>query len=155
MPLDILVVAPHPDDEAIGCTGVMLQAIEQKQRVGIVLVTNGDAFDGVTAVAKKPKDQVVPADYVKLAALRQRHTVRAMGRLGVRESDLMFLGYPDGGLEKLYRMEGNDPLQSKFTEKKATYGVEVRYQPGGSRTSRAQPIWPLVADQQARRTFPL
>jgi LmbE family N-acetylglucosaminyl deacetylase len=125
-PLDILVVAPHPDDEAIGCTGVMLQAIEQKQRVGIVLMTNGDAFEGVTVVAKKTKDQVGPADYVKLAALRQKHTLGAMGRIGIREADLMFLGYPDGGIEKLYRMEGKQPLQSKFTEKMATYGVEVR-----------------------------
>ena len=38
--LDILVIAPHPDDEAIGCTAVMLQAIEQKQRVGVVVLVN-------------------------------------------------------------------------------------------------------------------
>src|SRR5262245_43425532 len=52
-PLDLLVIAPHPDDEAIGCTAVMLQALERKQRVGVVVVTNGDAFAGVTIVAKK------------------------------------------------------------------------------------------------------
>jgi LmbE family N-acetylglucosaminyl deacetylase len=125
-PLDILVIAPHPDDEAIGCTAVMLQALERKQRVGVVLLTNGDAFAGVTAVVKKPKDQLVPADFLKLAAVRQQHTVGAMGRLGVRLADLMFLGYPDGGLEKIYRMEGDGPFQQKFTEKKETYGVVVR-----------------------------
>jgi LmbE family N-acetylglucosaminyl deacetylase len=121
-PLDILVIAPHPDDEAIGCTAVMLQALERKQRVGVVLVTNGDAFAGVTAVVKKPKDQLVPADFLKLAAVRQQHTVGAMGRIGVRLADLMFLGYPDGGLEQIYRMEGDGPFQQKFTEKKETYG---------------------------------
>ena len=125
-PLDLLVVAPHPDDEALGCTAVMLQALEQKQRVGVVLLTNGDAFAGVTAVAKKPLDQVVPADYLKLAAVRQQHTVGAMGRIGVKAADLLFLGYPDGGLEALYRAAGNEPYQQKHTEKKETYGVVVR-----------------------------
>jgi LmbE family N-acetylglucosaminyl deacetylase len=125
-PLDILVIAPHPDDEAIGCTAVMLQALEQKKRVGVVLVTNGDAFAGVTVVVKKPKDQLIPADYLKLAAVRQQHTVGAMGRMGIRLADLMFLGYPDGGLEKIYRMEGEGPFQQNFTEKKETYGVVVR-----------------------------
>jgi LmbE family N-acetylglucosaminyl deacetylase len=124
--LDLLVVAPHPDDEAIGCTAVLLQALEQKQRVGIVVLTNGDAFAGVTVVVKKPKDQLVPADYLKLAAVRQQHTVGAMGRLGVRAADLLFLGYPDSGLDKLYRLEGNEPWQQPFTEKKETYGPVVR-----------------------------
>jgi LmbE family N-acetylglucosaminyl deacetylase len=124
-PLDILVIAPHPDDEAIGCTAVMLQALERKQRVGVVLVTNGDAFAGVTVVVRKPKDQLIPADFLKLAAVRQQHTVGAMGRLGVRLADLMFLGYPDGGLEKIYHLEGDSPFQQKFTEKKETYGVVV------------------------------
>jgi LmbE family N-acetylglucosaminyl deacetylase len=104
----------------------MLQALERKQRVGVVLVTNGDAFAGVTVVVKKTKDQLIPADFLKLAALRQQHTVGAMGRIGVRLADLMFLGYPDSGLEKIYRMEGEGPFQQEFTQKKETYGVVVR-----------------------------
>lgn len=124
-PLDILVVAPHPDDEAIGCTGVMLQAFEQGKRVGVVVVTNGDAFPGVTVVVKKAKDQLIPADYVKLAAVRQQHTVGAMGRLGVRSADLMFLGYPDGGLDKIYLEKGEASFRQKFTEKAETYGTVV------------------------------
>ncbi|MBL8796356.1 MAG: PIG-L family deacetylase [Planctomycetia bacterium] len=124
--LDLLIVAPHPDDEAIGCTAIMLQALEQKQRVGVVVMTNGDAFEGVTAVVKKTKDQLVPADYLKLAGARQQHTVGALGRLGVRAADLLFLGYPDGGLDKIYRADGKEPFQQKFTEKKETYGAVVR-----------------------------
>ena len=125
-PLDLLVVAPHPDDEALGCTAVMRQALEQKLRVGVVLLTNGDAFAGVTVVVRKPQDQLVPADYLKLAAVRQQHTVGAMGRIGVRAADLLFLGYPDGGLEAIYRATGNEPYQQKYTKKKETYGVVVR-----------------------------
>src|SRR5688572_25958590 len=34
--LDVLIVAPHPDDETIGCAGVTLQALARGERVGIV-----------------------------------------------------------------------------------------------------------------------
>src|SRR5690242_12652478 len=61
-PLDVLVVAPHPDDEALGCAGVLLRALEQKQRVGVVLVTNGDGFPRAAAVvAKKSESALRPA----------------------------------------------------------------------------------------------
>ena len=125
-PVDLLVVAPHSDDEAIGCTMVMLETLGRKQRVGIVVVTAGDAFEGVTAVAKKKKEELVPDDYIKLAGLRQRHTIGAMGRLGIRGADLMFLGYPDGGLDKIYQMEGKEPYEQPFTKKKETYGPVAR-----------------------------
>ena len=62
-PLDVLVVAPHPDDEIIGCAGVILQALAEHQRVGMVILTNGDAHVALTAVvAKKDKGQLVPDD---------------------------------------------------------------------------------------------
>src|SRR3954468_9666342 len=48
-PVDILIFAPHSDDEAIGCTGVMLQALERKQQVGVVVITAGDAHVGAAA----------------------------------------------------------------------------------------------------------
>jgi hypothetical protein len=36
-PLNVLVVAPHPNDETIGCAGVTLQAVARRERVGIVV----------------------------------------------------------------------------------------------------------------------
>src|SRR5690349_7823006 len=84
-PVDILVIAPHSDDEAIGCTGVMLRAIAQGERVGVVVVTAGDGGPKIAAaMAKKPVDALVPQDFVDTAALRQRHTLEAMPTLGVR-----------------------------------------------------------------------
>ena len=69
--LDILIVAPHSDDEAIGCTSVMLRAIKAGKRVGIVVVTNGDGFPkAAAAITKKPPDQLVPADFIKLTGIR-------------------------------------------------------------------------------------
>ncbi|MDZ4401717.1 PIG-L family deacetylase [Prosthecobacter sp.] len=124
---DVLVFAPHSDDEAIGCTGVMLQAMERKQRVGVVVITAGDGFDrAAAAVAGKDIDKLVPEDFLKLAALRQRHSLRGMARIGVPAENLIFLGYPDGGLDRIYQKEGTTPFRQRFTHKRETYGSVVR-----------------------------
>jgi LmbE family N-acetylglucosaminyl deacetylase len=126
-PLDVLVVAPHPDDEALGCGGVLLRALEKKRRVGVVLLTNGDGFPRAAAVvAKKPEADLRPADFLKLAGVRQRHSADALGRIGVRAEDLMALGYPDSGLKALYEAKGPTPQKQKFTGKAETYGVVIR-----------------------------
>ena len=125
-PLDILIVAPHSDDEAIGCTAVILRAIEAGKRVGIVVVTNGDGFPkAAAAITKKPQDQLVPADFIKLTGIRQQHTLTAMTQIGVKAAELIFLGYPDAGLGGVYAAEGSVPFRQQFTQKNETYGVVI------------------------------
>jgi len=41
-PLDILVVAPHPDDAEISVGGTIATSIQQKLRVGVVELTSGE-----------------------------------------------------------------------------------------------------------------
>lgn len=41
-PLDILVVAPHPDDAEISVGGTILNAIAEGKRVGVIELTNGE-----------------------------------------------------------------------------------------------------------------
>ena len=38
----VLILAPHPDDEAIGCAGVIQQAVSSGAQVRIAYLTNGD-----------------------------------------------------------------------------------------------------------------
>ncbi|MCH5376455.1 MAG: PIG-L family deacetylase, partial [Planctomycetes bacterium] len=47
----MLVLAPHPDDEVIGCGGAILRHVDQGDAVTVVLVTDGAAAmpDGDTA----------------------------------------------------------------------------------------------------------
>jgi LmbE family N-acetylglucosaminyl deacetylase len=90
--LDVLVVAPHPDDETIGCAGVTLQAVARRERVGIVVLTQGDGHARLAAVvAKKPVEQLGPDDFVRAGILRQGHTLRAAASLGVAEKIRLFL----------------------------------------------------------------
>ena len=126
-PLDILVIAPHPDDEAIGCAAVMLRALQKKQRVGVVLVTNGDGYaQAAAAVAKKPEARLEPADFLRLARIRQQHSVDALSKIGVRREDLIALGYPDSGLKAIYQSKDDKPYKQPFTGKAETYAAVIR-----------------------------
>ncbi len=126
-PLDILVIAPHPDDEALGCAGVMLRALQKKQRVGVVLVTNGDGYPkAAAAVAKKPEARLEPADFFCLARIRQQHSVGALSKIGVRREDLIALGYPDSGLKAIYEAKDAVPFKQPFTGKAETYASVIR-----------------------------
>lgn len=121
---DAVVVAPHPDDEVIGCAGVILRALEARRRVTVVILTNGDGHVALAAaVAKKEREGLTPEDFVQAGAVRQSHSVNAMRRLGVPRADLIFLGYPDGGLEKMWRMDGGAAFRQMLTQKRETYGV--------------------------------
>jgi LmbE family N-acetylglucosaminyl deacetylase len=126
-PFDILVIAPHPDDEAIGCAAVMLRALRKKQRVGVVLVTNGDGYPQAAAtVAKKPEARLEPADFLRLARIRQQHSVGALSKIGVLREDLISLGYPDSGLKAIYESKGGKPYKQPFTGKAETYAAVIR-----------------------------
>lgn len=124
---DVLVVAPHPDDEVIGCAGVILRAVGEKKRATVVILTNGDGHVALTAaVAQKERGKLTPEDFMKAGALRQGHSVSALKRLGVPRDDLIFLGYPDGGLEGMWQLEGSAAFLQSLTRKRETYGLTAR-----------------------------
>lgn len=41
----IIVIAPHPDDEIIGCGGTLLKHVQDGDRVFVVFITNGELID--------------------------------------------------------------------------------------------------------------
>ena len=126
-PLDVLVVAPHPDDEAIGCGGGMLRALKEGRRGGAVLLTGGDGYPmAAAAVAKKAESLLAPADFLRLAAIRRQHSVDALSKIGIRASDLISLGYPDSGLTAIYEARDDAPYRQPFTGKAETYGSVIR-----------------------------
>lgn len=83
---NILVVAPHPDDDVIGCGGSMAKHAKNGHEVTVVYLTSGDAGSATT-----PKAQ--------LAQTREEEAIRAAISLGVKQENLVFLRNPDGYLE--------------------------------------------------------
>ena len=121
-PLDLLVVAPHPDDETIGAAGATMQALAKGQKVGVVVLTMGDAHVALTAVvAGKAEANLGPKDFEKASAHRQTLSSRAAARVGLPADALVFLGYPDSGLRPMYAATDATPFTQKYTGRRATY----------------------------------
>jgi LmbE family N-acetylglucosaminyl deacetylase len=81
----LLVVAPHPDDDLLIASGLIANAKARGDQVKVVFMTNGD-FTGEM-----------------IGGVRQGEAVNAQTlHLGTLETDLIFLGYPDGGLQNIY-----------------------------------------------------
>lgn len=98
----LLVVAPHPDDESFGAGGVMARARQRGDEVFVVLMTLGDGFVEDAARYYLSLD-VNPEEYRHMGYERRIETLTAMRELGVAEDRVFFLGFPDGGLDALWR----------------------------------------------------
>ena len=83
-----VIVAPHPDDETIGCGGLIALLREHGLRVGVVVMTDGGN--------SHPNSQAFSRE--RPSGVRQRETLDAAEILGVPPSDVQFLRYHDGQL---------------------------------------------------------
>jgi len=84
--MSVLVVSAHPDDAELGAAGTVARWCAAGRKVVYVVCTRGEK--GTTDRGVKPGD---------LALLREREQRAAAEALGVDE--VVFLGYPDQGLE--------------------------------------------------------
>ncbi len=83
-----LVVAPHPDDEALGCGGAIALLRSRGYNVQILVVSDG--------TQSHPNSQKYPAPVLK--NLRETETCYAMAMLGVEPDLITFLQLPDGAV---------------------------------------------------------
>jgi LmbE family N-acetylglucosaminyl deacetylase len=80
-----LILAPHPDDESLGCGGLIAAATARGTPPVIVCVTDG--------AASHPGSTAYPP--ARLASLRQDEMRTACALLGVHAGRVHFLGLPD------------------------------------------------------------
>jgi LmbE family N-acetylglucosaminyl deacetylase len=84
----VLVVAPHPDDETLGCGGAIALLRSHGCPVWVLVMTDG--------TQSHPRSRKYPAPV--LQQLRQQETRLALSRLGVASKAVTFLQLPDGKL---------------------------------------------------------
>lgn len=102
----VLVIAPHPDDEALIAAGVIHSAVLAKDPVTVVVATNGDDMGAEKGLA------------------RLGESVKAMSILGLDEDHVIFLGYGDKSLRRLLKGKLPDGATARKSHagKTETYG---------------------------------
>jgi LmbE family N-acetylglucosaminyl deacetylase len=113
----LMVFSPHPDDETLGAGGLVQRVLGMGGQVKVVFMTNGDGFpEGV----EKEDHIAYPTakDYREYGKKRREESLQALTVLGMKEQDVTFLGFPDGGLCYLLWKYRSDPkaYRSPYTK---------------------------------------
>lgn len=83
----VVIVAPHPDDEVLGCGGLMQQLVEENCRIIILAATNGT----------QSHPHSTKYSQAQLNDLRPQETLDALNSLGVSDhSERIALNLMDG-----------------------------------------------------------
>ena len=82
---NVLVIAPHSDDEALGCGGTLIKHHQAGHKITAVFMTDGSKSESAMA-----KDELI--------RLRKQEGKQASEVLGIGRC--IFLDYPDRRLEK-------------------------------------------------------
>ncbi|MGL5837128.1 MAG: PIG-L deacetylase family protein [Sphingorhabdus sp.] len=86
----IVIISPHPDDEILGAGRLILEAVWRGANIAFIVLTDGDA--------SHPQSRKWPR--ARLGRLRRGELRRALGRLGLPNSQIRFMGWRDGRLAK-------------------------------------------------------
>ena len=92
----LLVIAPHMDDEIIGCGGLMLLH-EDKHRLHCIYASDGERSPNPLLPWQRHPDTA------GLARIRERESRAALTEIGVPQENVVSLHLPDGGLLRARR----------------------------------------------------
>lgn len=88
---DLLVVAPHPDDESLGCGGLLAWAAASGHSPRVLFITDGEQSHPGSLIYPPPR----------LGRLRQSEAREAGLALGLMPDALTFMSMPDAGMASL------------------------------------------------------
>jgi LmbE family N-acetylglucosaminyl deacetylase len=91
----VLILAPHADDETLGCGGLIIQLARAGVPLAVALLTDG--------ARSHVGSREFPA--YRLRKIRETELRTALGRLGVSTVDILFFREPDGFLGEVSHHE--------------------------------------------------
>jgi LmbE family N-acetylglucosaminyl deacetylase len=113
----LMVVSPHPDDETLGAGGLIQRVRNVGGAVKVVFMTSGDGYpEGVEM--EEHISHPTAQDFREYGMERQEEAVRVLETLKMKEKDVIFLGFPDGGLCSIlskYQSDDGPDYKSPFT----------------------------------------
>jgi LmbE family N-acetylglucosaminyl deacetylase len=95
-----MLIAPHPDDEALACSIILQHAVRAGAAIRVVYATDGDDNPWPQRLLER-KWRLNAADRKRWGKLRRAEALEALRVLGVSAADAHFLGLPDQRLTAL------------------------------------------------------
>ena len=96
----LLLIAPHPDDEALACSVILQKALRAGAAIRVVYVTDGDNNPWPQRALER-RWTLSPSDRQRWGNLRRAEALAALRALDFAVPDVRFLGLPDQGLTNL------------------------------------------------------
>lgn len=111
----VAIISPHPDDETLGCAGLIQVLLRRGVKPLVIVATNGDGFDASIHL-KLYEVQIKPEDRAAYAEMRRAETLAAMGDLGLTSEQVVFLGFSERTLATDWLLGGNENLVNALAD---------------------------------------
>jgi|Deesub1362A_J573_1020465.scaffolds.fasta_scaffold06448_2 LmbE family N-acetylglucosaminyl deacetylase len=98
----VIVFAPHPDDETLGCGGTIAKKVKQGYDVFVIYMTDGRYALKEIGITSSPNP-------FEMKEKRKKDAIKAAKILGLREENMFFLEIKDKTLKK------KQDVQNKIT----------------------------------------
>ena len=126
----VLIMAPHPDDEILGCAGIIQKALAAKVPVKIVFFTYGDNNEWSFLLYRK-HPVIVSRAVQGMGMVRHDEAVEAAKEMGLSPDNLIFLGYPDFGAINIWLWHwGGAPAFKSMLTKVTAVPYANAFRPG-------------------------
>ena len=104
-----MLIAPHPDDEALACSVILQKAVRATAAIRIVYVTDGDDNPWPQRAVER-RWRLSASDRKRWGKLRRSEALAALRVLDIHPADVQFLALPDQGLTDLLLRDCNNAL---------------------------------------------
>jgi LmbE family N-acetylglucosaminyl deacetylase len=105
----LMLIAPHPDDEALACSVILQQAVRAGAAIRVVYATDGDNNPWPQRAVER-RWRLSASDRKRWGKLRRSEALAALRVLGIHSSDVQFLALPDQGLTDVLLRDCNSAL---------------------------------------------
>ena len=84
---NVIIISPHPDDEALGCGGLISHLTKGGCNVSLIMLTGGENCESAKSIKKE-----------NLKDIRRNLTKKSAIVLGIKEENIYFLNFIDGNV---------------------------------------------------------
>jgi len=121
---NVVIFAPHPDDEVLGCGGTIAKKLAEGFNVFVVFMTDGRYGLKEVGIDKNP-------DPLELKTIRKEEALKAAKILGLKEENIFFFNIEDKSLSrhKIPALEKTIKLLRDIKPLEVFFPQELEYNP--------------------------